>query len=520
MAQRYGQLKTMKTAKIGTIMPWAGDGNDGNLASNIPRGWELCDGAVWPASRYPLFTSIIGNSYGGSEVGGTFPHYTGTVKVPNLVGRVMMDLEPSMLFDSRYYAGQQDAYNQLVDSAGQSLVVEDGLSKSIPTLISADTNIVFTIPSDIVFVGKITGGTGETNITITPPTFTTTVYTIGRKLSIGHTPSHNHPGDYTSATGGGPGPELFEPSTFTVGGSQSGAAGCPSISWLRAERPADHARWCSGTGFVTYYDDTTLIQTSEFSEFISTAQNDYSQIPPSTTADYVYEGLSPFTDTFTAKAKTTHAMKAWTGYFPRPIEMFGTRNYFGYNTGTGGAPYIGPTAISDDPENRPAFSTSVQLVSQATKFVVSGDIGTDETKIRPFMLVKTSDLSGTYLEPGTQVVGITRLGTSNYTYEVELSKNIGGTGSQTRTVTFRDGTYPTTLSNTPSTQDPSLATLRPHDHGTFELSMGDGLKGPTTHPVNDVSKGDLLAETLTGALNITANIANPSQNIVYIIRVF
>ena len=38
MAQFYNSIKTMKTARVGTILPWAGDGNKGFLPSNIPKG--------------------------------------------------------------------------------------------------------------------------------------------------------------------------------------------------------------------------------------------------------------------------------------------------------------------------------------------------------------------------------------------------------------------------------------------------------------------------------------------------
>ena len=71
-----------------------------------------------------------------------------------------------------------------------------------------------------------------------------------------------------------------------------------------------------------------------------------------------------------------------------------------------------------------------------------------------------------------------------------------------------------------STQDPAGVSAGYHDHGTFELTMGTGMKGPTTHPVNDVSKGTIAADPLNGALNILATVANPSQNIVYIIKAF
>ena len=44
MAVNYSTIKSMKTAKIGTIMPWAGDGNDGFALSNLPKGNRLLGG--------------------------------------------------------------------------------------------------------------------------------------------------------------------------------------------------------------------------------------------------------------------------------------------------------------------------------------------------------------------------------------------------------------------------------------------------------------------------------------------
>lgn len=503
-------------------MPWAGDGNDGTLESNIPRGWLLCNGRVYPANRYPLLSSILGNSYGGTSVSGTFPHYNGTIKLPDITGRMMIDLESSMLFDSTYQAGQSDAPQKLVDANDSPLIVDDGLSKAIPTLISADTNIVFTLDNDLIFNGKLTGGPGEQQITLSNPTFSTTVYTIGRKLGINHTPSHNHGGSYTTATAGSAGPELFSNVPFEVGGSQSGLLNCPDVSWLAATiSDADAPKWCNGRGNITYYDETTLIETFEFNEFISTAQKDYSQIPPSTAPDVVYEAISPYTDTFGAKPKTSHSMVAWEGYFPRPMEFLGTRNFFGYNTNNG-APFIGPTLINDDPENRPSFLVNATLTSGQTTFNVVGFIGDYYDKIRPFMLVDTPGVTtGAYIDRGTQILSIVRSGEpGNYSYAIELSKAIVGGGTSIRQVRFRDGTYPTTLSSAVSVQDPSSASAGAHNHGTFEITMGSGLKGPTTYPINDFNKGDVTADPINGALNILANVSSPSQNIVYIIRAY
>ena len=61
MAAYYDSIKSMKSAKIGTIMPWGGDGGSGFLASNIPKGWIVCDGRNdLNAKDYPLLASIIG----------------------------------------------------------------------------------------------------------------------------------------------------------------------------------------------------------------------------------------------------------------------------------------------------------------------------------------------------------------------------------------------------------------------------------------------------------------------------
>lgn len=521
MAQTYGQIKKMKTAKIGTIMPWAGDGNVGTLASNIPTGWLLCNGTSHPANRYPLLTSVLGNSYGGNVISGDFPHYEGSLRLPDITGRAMMDLEPEMLFNSKYNAGQSDAWQKLVDSEGQALIVDDGFTKSIPTLISADTDIVFTIDSDLVFSGKFKAAPGETNISVTDPAFSTTVYTIGRKLGISHMPYHNHPGTYTSAVGGAKAPELFFPSGFEVSGSGGGLLNCPDRSWYEAflSDPDGAPTWCNGAGTMTYYDDTTLIETNRFNNFESTADQDYSYIPPLTVDNVVYESPSAFTTSFTAKPRTTHAMKAWEGYFPRPMEWNSRRNFFGYGTN-----FIGPSGVQDDPEYRPAFSLALTLQAlQTTISVPAGtSIGVDFDFIRPFMYVSSPISNPVYISPGTQVLNIEQTDDtgSGVGYNIELSEVVQGSGSLLVNVVFRDGAYPTSMNTVPAGQDPAGNTFQSHTHGTFELTMGSGLKGPVSFPVNDVNKGDIKAETIDNALNILANVANPSQNIVYIIRAF
>ena len=516
MAQNYGSIKSMKTAKIGTIMLWAGDGNDGDLLSNVPTGWILCDGRVYPGSRYPLLTSVLGNSYGGTPLTGDFPHYVGTIKLPDITGRCMMDLEPEMLALSKYQYGQVDAYSKLA-----SLVVDDGLSVSIPTLISADTDLAFNVTSDIQFVGKMTGGVGANNITISPPSFSTTVYTVPRKLGINHMPYHKHPGTYESAQAFQAPPDLFSPSTMSVGGTRTLPNGCGTGSWNEATfNDAENAEtWCGGSSIITFYDENTLIQTNQFNTFPGQggAQTyDFSQIPSSSATARVLESQI-YTDAFTSIPVLTHAEDAWTGIFPRPTETQNRRNYFGINTGiTGG------TGLSDDPEAVAVFGVNNVTITAASAQVtlpVGTDLGTDKDSIVPFMYVQSGTTTGTFVDSGTQVLGIFLDDNNNYV--IDLSKPIAGGGSTQTSLTFRHGTFPTTLNSTAAAQDPASTTFQSHNHASFDVTMLNGnLSGPTTHPVTNVQRGDVTPETISGALNILANIANPSLNVVYIIRAY
>lgn len=506
----------MKTAKIGTVMPWAGDGNEGDLLSNIPTGWILCDGRVYQANRYPLLTSILGNSYGGTTITGDFPHYSGTIKVPDITGRCMMDLEQPMLANAAYQYGQADAFAKLA-----SLVVDDGLTVSIPTLISADTDIAFNVTSGLEFIGKMTGGAASPNITISPPSFSTTIYTVPRKLGINHMPYHKHPGTYSSAIAGQAPPDVFSPSSMKVGGTRTLPNGCGNATWNEAtfNDAANAETWCSGSSTITFYDENTLIQTSQFNTFGGSLQPsayDYTKIPSSSATARVIESQI-YTNAFTSVPVTTHAEAAWTGLFPRPMETSNRRNYYGINTGV-----VGPTGLSDDPEGTALNSlpsVAMSITAGSAQITLPTGTNPDTIGIVPFMYVFSSSANAAYIDKGTQILGISLSGSNQYI--IDLSKPVTGAGTQTVTVRFMHGTFPTTLNSAAAAQDPASSSFQSHNHASFDLTMGVGnLTGPTTHPVTNVQKGDVVPETITGALNILANIANPSLNVVYLIRAY
>ena len=133
MAAYYDSIKSMKTAKVGTILPWSGDGGNGFLPSNIPKGYLVCDGSTKDASDYPLLASILGDTYGGDMTKPSGGHYTfpyvdpidgsnnATFRLPNLSNRLPLDLEPNNLNQVEYQQGQVDPNNTIIDSNGTKL---------------------------------------------------------------------------------------------------------------------------------------------------------------------------------------------------------------------------------------------------------------------------------------------------------------------------------------------------------------------------------------------------------------
>ena len=153
----------MKSAPVGTIMPWSGQSSSGNLPNNIPTGWIVCDGRSFEANDFPLLASMIGNTYGPTDTSivGNFPDYEegDTFRVPNLNGRSMVDIEKPYLQQTKYQFGQPDAEDVIGD-----LISDDGTGVTPPTIYSADTDLTFQLDPIDTMAGKIQG------ITLNDPT--------------------------------------------------------------------------------------------------------------------------------------------------------------------------------------------------------------------------------------------------------------------------------------------------------------------------------------------------------------
>ena len=542
MAQFYNTIKSMKTARVGTIMPWGGDGNEGFTSANVPKGWRVCDGRELNAIDFPLLASELGDTYGGSMIG-EFPDYTGTFILPNLTNRCMIDLEKAYLGDPTYQYGQANAYNVCA-----TLVEDYGATVVVPTLIAANADIDFLFPDpNVNLVGKYTGQS------ISDPDFFATISTLNRKLGMNHTPAHQHPGTFISARAGFFGAEAFTSTQVQLGGSQSHAR-CGHIVKSAPNEcsfdPDEQAAtsWRNGKQMIAYYGDDmhedTLPVMDTFHEYISDTGKDYwSTVPAaswhdgtptnnSPTGDYAinYSGDS-FTDAHfynpmgndpTTTDKPIHYNLAWTGLFPRPLVFANRRNFYGTDTGSN------LNGIPDNPED-PAnkFTVAATIPASNSKFSLPAgtDIRTQKTsgtstwyqydKIRPFKMV-----IGPGFKKGSYITEIKRTGNndSDYVYEITLNQNTNDTGGST--VTFQEGTYGTTL-NTFSSTDPNDTTFTSHNHGTFDIQMAVGsLKPETTKPVTNVSLGNVNPQNFDNALNIIVDIAQPSMIVTYLIKAF
>lgn len=185
----YQESKTARAAVVGTIMPWTGG------LSKIPAGWILCSGGVVDAADYPLLTQAVGNTYDalGGSITGNFPNYTGTIKLPDLNEKALMDIETSY-FAPRVSGGTgRDADIDPDALTIMSPIIGDNEDNGITTIFTnVSIDVIFNINADdrTGYTGKIVGNTKEDG------EGTATVYTGPRKLGRKHVKRHNHSGSY------------------------------------------------------------------------------------------------------------------------------------------------------------------------------------------------------------------------------------------------------------------------------------------------------------------------------------
>jgi hypothetical protein len=547
----------MRVAKIGTIMPWGGDGGTGFLASNIPRGWIVCTGQTLDASDYPLLASVLGDTYGGDMTNAQgnheeFPYYgsEATFRLPQLSNSALIDLELEYLFDPRYQMGQPDANAVIYDeneSVLGDLIADYGETVSIRTTHEAS--------ADIDFALNLTGNLyfKFTEITLSAPDFLETVHTLNRKLGINHTPSHGHSDRLGSVNATGAGPMPFRTDEgIVMTGSASTSNACsktkgPNTCALEATEPTT---WQNGAELITFYGDgnkeNTLPRCDSFMEFIqdSTGKNYWGFVPAGEDdfRDGVFRGSGHSSDVYTqtlfGRGETdqivdtipvdTHKTPCHIGMFPRPMQVRSRPNFFGYDTGSP----IRSDGLVDDPETAPVFAVSGCLLDNTNKVILPA--GTDLRTpygtfpnnwfqwdaITPLMYVTpvNSDQKYDTLREGTFVQGVV-VDESSGLYVVTL--NTPALVSGTHDLQFRNGAWPCSLNLAAANKNPLEQSFRAHNHGSFEIAQGQGsMSGPPSHTASDADGSSLQADSLENALNISCDVAQPNVTMTFIIKAY
>ncbi len=576
MAVYYDSVKTMQSAKIGTILPWGGDGGTGNLASNIPKGWIVCDGKSKNAEDYPMLASVIGDTYGGDMTTGTpeFPYVgsTATFFTPNLSGSAMIDLEPEHLDQAEYQYGQTDAKTVLRTEGAtpQDLVKDYGNTTIIKSDWNATADIDFTLNLSGNLYFKFTG------IKLSTPDFGETIYTMPRKLGINHTPPHGHADTIPSSNYRGSGAMTFR-TDRGINMSQSASSGicddCSnSVQTVECENEDDNpTQWDQGRAEITFHGAEDYEDTLPRMEFTGEYINDNSNSTENPAPNYWatvpagadnwnthHEGSVRTSDNKDTRGSghkattynqnvyqigetgaiqetepiSTHATKCYTGMFPRPMEDQGRPNFYGYTDG-GGGPSLG--GITDHPEAMAAFEVlNVPVTSGSDQFTLP--LGTDIRKqygtapnqwyqwdkITPLMYVTTKHAKEKYkyfLE-GTQVQKVVQEGSL---YKIYVTRNIQHTG--TVDLKFRYATYGMTLNTNREKKDPLNPSFQSHTHDSFEIqqtggSITDGNKIMTTYTANNASGSSLQADSIEDALNIVCDTTQPSLTCTFLIKAY
>ena len=540
----------MRSAKIGTIMPWGGDGGNGFLESNIPKGWIVCKGDTLTASDYPLLASVVGDTYGGDMTDPQGNHYefpyigtNATFRLPQLSNTVLMDLEPANLQNPKYQQGQSDAATVIGNR-----VADYGETNIVSTTYEATSDIDFSLNLAGNLYFKFT------NMTLSAPDFLETVYVLNRKLGINHTPQHGHSDTLQSVAPNATGAMLFQTDEGVAMSGTSTTSICNATHGPNtcANEAAQPVSWQNGATTLTHFGDEqhewTLPRCDRFFEFVNEPGKNYWNHVPAGTANWrgatrgSGQESSTYTQNLFGQGNTgaintttpvdTHKSPAHVGMFARPMERRARPNFFGYN----GSPRSAD-AMADDPEHvNAAFEVASVTIPAGTREIAlpagtsisrtygtSPNTWTQHDRITPLMFVTVKDASKKYTywtsTGGSQIENIV-YDSATDVYTITVKDQIG-TVAGTETLVFRHGAWPMSLNQGKENKDPLEQAFRAHNHGSFEISQGIGsMSGPPSHTADNANGSSLQADSLENALNISCDTSQPSCTITFIIKAY
>ena len=550
MAVKYDSIKTMRSAKIGTIMPWGGDGGNGFLESNIPKGWIVCKGYTLTASDYPLLASVVGDTYGGDMTDPQGNHYefpyigtSATFRLPQLSNTVLMDLEPANLQNPKYQQGQSDAATVIGNR-----VADYGETNIVSTTYEATSDIDFSLNLAGNLYFKFTG------FNLSAPDFLETVYVLNRKLGINHTPAHGHSDSIPNTNPNATGAMAFKTDQGVLMDGSSKTSNCNATRGPNtcSNAETNPVSWQNAATSLTFYGDEqhewTLPMCERFYDFVNEAGKNYWNHVPAGAANWrgtdrgSGQGSPTYEQNIFAQGNTaqmnnvvpvdTHKVSAHVGMFPRPMVRRSRPNFFGYD----GQPRAAD-GMADDPEHvNAAFEVANVSIPASTRTIVlpaGTDIArtygtapgtwTQHDKITPLMFVTIKDPAKKYIywtnTGGSQVQKV-EYDQPNDQYKITVNDQLG-TVTGTETLVFRHGAWPMSLNQGAENKNPLEQAFRAHNHGSFEISQGLGsLAGPPSHTADNANGSSLQADSLENALNISCDTSQPSLTLTFIIKAY
>ena len=512
----YQESKTAKGAAIGTIMPWGGG------ITSIPKGWIVCDGQFANAAAYPLLTQTIGDTYntGVSSLGGSFPSYSGTIKMPDLNQKTLMDIEEA------YFAGGGSPTGRNADEDADARLL---LQNKIGTHESQSITVAFTdVYTDVVFTldettdstgyqGKITGHTKEDGDGYK------TIYIAPRKLGRRHVPRHAHTGSY---------PTLVQNSTTQPG---RGVIPYGEVDYTVRFHAVDNA-WGTTVGDTYYwgwtdddegaYDDNRGPWQQTANKFtapgisVGDRYNDGDEYEPPSSVNW-YPAAAPGAPyTGTTYGSQNNLYQLW---WPDDTNTVDTVFNSGLDNGAKGVVLAKVESTPPPSDLTPLWVTDSPISEKLFKVTDTHPNGPRIDDSTSYKYGTTGSPNGEKVPSGYRNYYLPE-GTTTLPYLPGGTVDVANSESAYGENQLRSTMMSNTGYNFTNPLSDSNDSIVPHDHDSFDVEFDSSRLRASTSVIANVNiptQADFLGNAENkNALQIDFNVAQPQMTCVYIIRAY
>ncbi len=340
----YNKIKASKVSPVGTILPWTGTSSSSNTnLDGIPTGWIICNNTQkgLKAKEYPLLAQMIGNTYGpipdpalGQVIGvnfgivNSYPDYddNDVFDLPDLNQRALIDVEADRVnADLTAQGATAQAKAEVL-----TYISRNGYEGEQPlNEYKSDVNIIFQVQASSEMSGRITG------ITMTPPAYYDTVYTVPRKLGQDHVPQHIHRAasedswdEIVGATSKGTPIMHFQPGGYQVEDAEWNTITPHGIYSYTSVPESWQIR--DGQTQLTWYDPNdggiSAVETSSFKN-IDASKHTVPEVQERQIPTFIRSPEVAYTDDGSGITVPGVQTSATTGPIPIPGQYRGLRNY-------------------------------------------------------------------------------------------------------------------------------------------------------------------------------------------------